>query len=833
MKKIILMFLVLGLIPLVNANSFLDQVVLYHPFLPEEQGGTISVDLSGNWHNASTGSPPCVWENTTSPIDGSSINTTDSGICDTNSVDTITTSELDDELSISFWAIVNPDSISDLNQYMVGMGSGTARFNVRINDSAAFVERNGPNCPVFNHGIPDGQTFFTSNYHHFVWVYNQSSDVNLYIDGNFRGFTDCNGFANNNPTIFRYYHNEVNGNVFHGSIDEVGVWNRTLSEDEITVLYNGGSGLNPFGAGANITLGVPINDTNFTEQQSIFFNATMEPLSLSNITNGTIFLWLNGTEITSSITTYTGQNTTAEINMSFTPTQNGDYEWNVLGCSDNVILSICNFAENNFTFSMFSPLLEINQTFEGETFDTDNQTFEITTSIILPVVNVFGILEYNGTDFATSSSVILGTSANLTVTIDIPIVNTQQNRSFFWRITTITDDGNVSQQNSSTNNQTVFPSLLDDCSSQPFTTVNYTIFREDTRTHMSSPLEISFEWFLGGGSVVKNASFDDATEVNHLFCMNAQNETYFTTARMDTEVSGFQDQQYDFLLERYTNITTHQLLGMVNESASSDIIIKVRDTGSQPLFGWMVQIFKFYPELNEHLLVGSRITDSFGQFEESLIERNVRYRFEFYDTTRRLRQEENGIVTCELSFCFIEFVIEDILDIFDIYGDIEGYERSLDFINSSSSFLFSWSDSTGNSPTHRLLVQRIALNQTFIVCNSTSTSIVGSLSCPVGNQSASYIAQGFRKVGNEENRVVLLTIRIADISITIGIEGFFWSFLLTMTLLGVGAWNPPVGIGLYLAGFVLLGGFGIFHMPPELFFSGLVIGILFIWALKS
>lgn len=659
------------------------------------------------------------------------------------------------------------------------------------------------------------------------------TDLVLYLDGVESASVGYDGTIRSLANRFFIGEDARNTDIlpWGGLIDEAGFWNRFLSQSEIIQLYNSGSGItyNPDFSGLTIILNFP-DDGSQLSNSTVDFNSTITPFGgqTPNITNATLYIWKNSVLFLNETNSTLGQSTGTDVIF----TENleiGNFKWNVLACIN--VSSGCSFAPSNYSFSIQA--ISVNQTFNAETFDTDNQTFLLELSFDPDIIaELYGTFVYDENIYPTTS-VKSGTNVNFSITFDIPAVFSIKNNSFFWTINSVNISGGSNSFNTSLSNQTVFPSSIDQCGSNPFTAVNYTVFREDTRAHLTSPLQINFEWYLGGGSVVKNASFDDATEINHLFCINAQNDTFYTTARMDSNNDGFEDQQFDFLLERYTNATTHQLMGVENDTAASNIIIKVKDSGAQPLSGWMVQIYKFYPELGESLLVGSRITDTFGQFEESLIERDVRYRFDFYDDRRRLRQTEDGIVACELTFCFIEFIIEDILDIFDIFGDIEGYERSLTFSNSSSSFVFSWSDSTGEIPTHRLLVQRLALNQTLTICNATSTSVVGSLSCFVGNSTATYSAQGFRKTGSDEIRVSLLTIKIGDISITFGLEGFFWSFMLLMTLLGVGSWNPSVGIGLYIIGFALLGGFGLFYMPPALFFSGLIVGVLFIWALKS
>ena len=58
----------------------------------------------------------------------------------------------------------------------------------------------------------------------------------------------------------------VGGNIFDGLIDECGVWNRTLSAEEVSDLYNGGTGITYTNAFSNYTITFNLTDGDTGEQ---------------------------------------------------------------------------------------------------------------------------------------------------------------------------------------------------------------------------------------------------------------------------------------------------------------------------------------------------------------------------------------------------------------------------------------------------------------------------------------------------------------------------------------------------------------------------------------
>ena len=144
-----------------------------------------------------------------------------------------------EQISVSVWC--NPETLEGKNlvsngthvnyfqrsYYMFGPNeSGQCRF--RIN--AGGVEDN-----VYSSG-----SFGTSEWIHVIGTYD-GTHMKLYVNGQLEGT-----LAKSGPINQHGYGTTVGGNIFYawsdywfqGSIDDIGIWNRALTEDEILALYN-------------------------------------------------------------------------------------------------------------------------------------------------------------------------------------------------------------------------------------------------------------------------------------------------------------------------------------------------------------------------------------------------------------------------------------------------------------------------------------------------------------------------------------------------------------------------------------------------------------------
>jgi hypothetical protein len=82
----------------------------------------------------------------------------------------------------------------------------------------------------------------TQAWRHFV-VTSDGSTVSMYVDNVLSDADSILGTPNSSASAFRIGSNDAGTHYIDGDVDEVGIWDRVLTDDEITELYNAGAGL--------------------------------------------------------------------------------------------------------------------------------------------------------------------------------------------------------------------------------------------------------------------------------------------------------------------------------------------------------------------------------------------------------------------------------------------------------------------------------------------------------------------------------------------------------------------------------------------------------------
>ncbi len=143
-------------------------------------------------------------------------------------------------MTIAGWVYINTNSLYQeaiLNKRDVG---GTMQYQFYVENSAAKL--------AFYTGTQYNSTSAvgSNGWHHVAVTLSNSSNGNLtfYIDGVQSGTaSSVNLGSGTSARVAIGSQGSADYDFFHGAIDELGVWSRTLSSTEIANLYNSGSGL--------------------------------------------------------------------------------------------------------------------------------------------------------------------------------------------------------------------------------------------------------------------------------------------------------------------------------------------------------------------------------------------------------------------------------------------------------------------------------------------------------------------------------------------------------------------------------------------------------------
>ncbi|MDD5688349.1 MAG: fibronectin type III domain-containing protein [Elusimicrobia bacterium] len=138
------------------------------------------------------------------------------------------------KITVSAW--INWTKPSDADQQIAVGRSGDWRFG----DMGASNNTWGFYAPAPYNGTggwaPSGVTVPQNEWHHMVFTYNGST-AKIYKDGILAKQASVTGNLGINNNVFIGARNNANS-YFGGYIDEVGIWERTLSAEEIAVMYN-------------------------------------------------------------------------------------------------------------------------------------------------------------------------------------------------------------------------------------------------------------------------------------------------------------------------------------------------------------------------------------------------------------------------------------------------------------------------------------------------------------------------------------------------------------------------------------------------------------------
>ncbi len=230
--------------------------------------------------------------------------------------------------SISVWVKSNQTNYMPLvNKQNLSLSNESGDYNLDINTplgtarlAMGFGSGNGGSCESTN-------SISTNNWEHIVAVYNAPNSMDIYINGihNSSVCYNCNSAPSvllNSPQPLRF--GKGWQSFFMGALDDIGIWNRALTQQEITGLYNTQLP-NP--------VSIQQNDTTICAGQTVQLNINNN-FPPNNISGFTYKGRLNGKD-------YYLSNSTADwYQAKLSCEQNGGY----LACINNA-------AESNFIAS--------------------------------------------------------------------------------------------------------------------------------------------------------------------------------------------------------------------------------------------------------------------------------------------------------------------------------------------------------------------------------------------------------------------------------------------------------------------------------------------------
>ncbi len=443
----------------------------------------------------------------------------------------------------------------------------------------------------------------------------------------------------------------------------------------------------------------------------------------------------------------------------------------------------------NYSDMFFSNLdiIENSQTFSSQTIEGSVETFTINISFDTDfyTVNVAS-LEYAGTSHPGSVLSSSGSEVVFTSSLTIPSVLAETNNSFSW-LFLLNNGTGITTFNSSSNNQTVSPINIDNCTANSNVIANFSLVDEEDQTVLVGDIEVAVNLYdLNRDNLIHNFS-ESITASQFALCSSvpvANSSQFSLDLVVKYSEADHAVEYYNFDNFTLNNETVGQNVTLFDLNLNESVEFQVTFTGADflPVSGALVIIERQYIPENVFKTVELPKTDANGQTVVHLVRNDVVY---------NIRIVKNGVILGNFesitAFCE-DFTIGDctiILNAQDSTQAVFDYNSELGIIFQAPSFnsvtklvTFSYVTTDGSTRTVVMNVTRDDIFGVRSLCFDVLVSAGGTLSCNIGDLSNSTI-----RVTVLVDGVEAVTSIIQLDSSNLGEPGYLIFFMLAMTMI--------------------------------------------------
>lgn len=657
-------------------------------------------------------------------------------------------------------------------QWAIGFSSGALEIILGANYADRFTT--------------SGSLCVADTWEHIVIVHKlagESPDTYVYLNGvlNESGDVDHDPAANTNEFALATYGPDFFNPYYNGFIDELGIWNKSLSAEQVAQLYNSGEGIGPTAATPLTILQLAPEDNSNTTNRDVGFSCVITDGVAENLSLVVDNVTLNSTY-------------SATFLLNVFEIQPGNHEWYCEAYSEMGAYS----KGDTYSFSVDN--LIINQTTGNFTdYATNDKTFFLDYYFNLNYWDYSTArLDYNGTSYPLTST---GSPSNFVTNTTINLGNINGEIPFQWIIELWNSTGNETIYLPS--ETTYYYSTLIDvnltiCSTDiNITVLNFTFYDELTSeivnaTENITDFSVFFEYWIGTGSSKSNYTFSNlsSTADRYPFCVYSYNETPIKTD-MDLSYSalGYSENNYYLRNASLTNETNEISLKLLPEGAATKFYITVQN-GVNFVDSGIVSIQKYVISDGGYIPVSIKETDEAGKFA-IYMDLDEKYRYIVVKDGDILGTVEK-VSVCTASPCEITiFLGEGLGNIWQPYYDYyaENILSNISYDNDTEIVTYSFIDTTGLAQYFRFEVVRISLNETQeVICNNTLYASSGSLTCDMTGYEGEFIASGYISRSPEKFDKLLDFLKEIDLFSDLGIDGLFFCFGILITLVFLGAY---------------------------------------------
>lgn len=743
------------------------------------------------------------------------------------------------------------------NQYSNATINGTRPFSISLWIKAAnFTSQNGiignpdsgpnvgwairlpstaANIDLIKYSVEAQSQAFTSRLSNNIWYHivaiQEPTQVQYFLNGvNFANNTASGAILKSGQPLWIGSTQASDNQAFNGTIDEVGIWNRSLTASEVVQLYNGGSGISYTTTFTPIVTSNAPADSTTSSSGVVNYNCSAEAVTPYTLINISLMDNSTGTWKINQTQARVGTTNQSIFSVTYSGSANS-FIWACRACQSD---GLCGIATNRtLTFNPYASTINAVE-YETTAYETSSTRYVANISFGPLVLSASAKLWYNGTSYDSTAISLGGNNYSFTNTLDIPLTSIElSQKSFFWQVTAF-DGASSYISNTSTYNQNVSKIHLEKCGGSYNTTfINFTAIDEDTLARVRDfSFQGTFNFWLGDGSTNRTYSVDDTSINETALCFSPADKTVITDASIEY---GDNNETYvtkDYNLNEYsaTNITSNISLYMLKASDSTTFILKVQDTAQNPEADVYIHIQRYFPGTNTYQTVQIAKTNDDGKTVGFYKVETVNYRHLLYDADGTLLlQTSPGKVFAESVPYTIVFTIGESPEIpWEDLETLTELSSSIGYNNNTKIANFTYIDTSSTFTSSRFLVEKIWMNQSNqVICNTTSSLASAVITCNVASYNGSMIGYGFITRGGIETLVEINTWNVGSTSKqTFDKTGLFLAWFIMLVAASIFLYNFIVGMWIECAAIVLVNLIGLASFPLVFIWGAIALTII-------
>lgn len=700
-----------------------------------------------------------------------------------------------------------------------GLTGLTTDWFFGINSSGSFLASIGSGAVAENSSI-----VVNANQWHFVVATWNNTGTNVYFDNNLHKVFPTNIPVVTNATdfIFRQYILDTqNKNL---TLDEMGVFNRTLNSSDINELWNGGFGL-PYLNPGGIVLLTPTNGSRIISPSFSAIHLTSQPINSSNATIRVYYL--NHTLLYQNLlSNLTSSNAVYNFTVSNLSLPN-NYLWNATGCDTN------NLCVNSETSYFSFGFVENEVIFNSSTYETASESFTLNITLSNPSTLSSANFFYDGVNKGVSTKTTSGNDTIFTSTINIPAET--GTKDFYWQLNL---DGMLF--NSSINQQIVEELLLASCGGSVTTQVlNFTSYDEQNQTRIN-PFKFAgtFYYWIGEGETKSNISINNLSLSEQTICISPAGINLKIDADIEYDEAGngtiYTKRNYYFRSATVNNQSQNIPLYLLKSDQSTSFVLDVKSKNLIPLEEAIIYIQRYYPGEGIYKTVQIARTGQDGKSVGFFETETVDYKFIIVHEGEVVLETEPQKVFPESAPFTISFIVGDVLENpWEIFDGISNLQSSLTFDEDTSIVSYAYIDTSGAISEGRLVVEQVKnIGSNVEICDVSSTLSSATLTCNVTGYEGSIVAKTYisRSPAVLDKVVTFIIDALKD---AFSPYALFIYFCLIVTAAFAAIWNPTAAIAMINAISIIFYMIGLFPFGGIWILAMLGLSVYLAWELKT